>query len=66
MGRIEGSYESINGCLFTQCSIWDIVTNREEKQIKKIIARISKKNNHKCIVNVVFSVEMEDKEHGNS
>lgn len=60
MNKIEGCYSCYGGILVTQCSVWDIVDDREEKQIKKIIKRISKRNKQLTTVKVTISLEMEE------
>lgn len=60
MKKIEGSYSCYGGAIVTQCSVWDIVNDSEEKQLKKIIRRISKRNKHQCIVTVKIFVEREE------
>lgn len=59
MSKIEGSYYCYNnGYIVTQCSIWDILNDRECEQIKKLIRKISKRN--RSNVTITISVEGEN------
>ncbi len=58
--KIEGTYYCIDGIVVTQCSVCDIVSDSEGKQVKKLIKRISKRNKHPNTVKVTISVESEN------
>ena len=62
MNKIEGTYWCHDGLVVTQCSVWNIVNDSEEKQIKRLIKGISKRNKHPNTVKVTISLEIEENE----
>ncbi len=62
MKKIEGSYSCYDGLIVTQLSVWGIVNNSEDVQIKRLLKRISKRSKHPNTVKVTFSVETENEQ----
>lgn len=54
---MEGMMEMLNGIFITQASIWDILNDEEEEQIKTILRRISNEQGNKSLVKVTFEVK---------
>lgn len=44
MKKIEGTYHCHDGVVAIQASVWDIVTDSEDKKIRNLIKRISKRS----------------------
>lgn len=60
MKKIEGSYACHDGIVVTQASVWDIVSDSEDKQIERLIKRISKRNKNPNTVKVTISLEVDE------
>ncbi len=60
--KVEGTYCCYDGLIVTQLSVWDIVNNSEDVQIKRLLKRISKRSKHPNTVKVTFSVETENEQ----
>ena len=62
MKKVEGTYCCYDGLIVTQLSVWGIVNNTGDVQIKRLPNRISKRNKHPNTVKVTFSVETENEQ----